>query len=162
MLSHCLHPGFHAFRIEQWVTPWQYKAMRLSLAQKELLAVGLLAAGLLVALLPSLFIQRAEVRDDLKRQDIATLKRQAEDFYNQHEYYPDELPSPYRYLITDTAAQHTQGYYLEAQLERPSVNMVGFDEDEKRKYHFRVLSENNQTLYRVCGGTELQCQSSTN
>ena len=133
--------------------------MRLSLAQKEATALAALAALLLVALLPSLLIQRTEVRDDLKRQAIATLKRQAEDFYNKHEYYPDELPSPYRYVVTDTAATHTQGYYLEAQLERPQVDTRGFDEDEKRKYHFRMLNENNQILYRVCGGTEMQCQS---
>lgn len=133
--------------------------MPVSRAQKEIAASGVLVIALLSALLPSFFIQRAEVRDDLKRQDIAALKRQAEDFYNQYEYYPDELPSPYRYVVTDTAAQHTQGYYLETKLERPSVNMVGFDEDEKRKYHFRVVNENNQTLYRVCGGTEIQCQS---
>lgn len=133
--------------------------MRLSLARRESLVLAGLIAMFLLALLPSLLTQRAEVRDDLKRQDIATLKRQAEDFYNQHEYYPDELPSPYRYMVTDTAANHTQGYYLEAQLERPQADTLGFDEDEKRKYHFRVLNVNNQTLYRVCGGTERQCQS---
>lgn len=133
--------------------------MRLSLAQKEAVTLAALVVLLLLALVPSLLTQRAEVRDDLKRQDIAALKRQAEDFYNQHEYYPDELPSPYRYVVTDTAAQHTQGYYLETQLERPLANTLGFDEDEKRKYHFRVVNENKQTLYRVCGGIELQCQS---
>ncbi len=133
--------------------------MRFSRAQKETISLAALVVLLLVALVPSLLRQRTEVRDDLKRQAIATLKRQAEDFYNKHEYYPDQLPSPYRYVVTDTAAMHTQGYYLEAHMERPQADTRGFDEDEKRKYHFRVLNENNQILYRVCGGTEMQCQS---
>lgn len=133
--------------------------MQFSLAQKEAITLTTLTVLLLGALVPSLITQRVEARDDLKRQDIAVLKRQAEDFYNRYEYYPDTLPSPYRYVVTNTAANHTQGYYLEAQLERRAPDALGFDEDEKRKYHFRVLNEKSHTLYRVCGGTETQCQS---
>lgn len=131
--------------------------MRRTRAQTEILVLAGLIVLLMIALLPSLLIQRAEVRDDRKRQDIAALKRQAEDFYNQHQYYPDQLPSPYRYIVTQRQQQHASGYYLEATQERHSADTIGFDEDEKRKYHFRVLNENNQTLYRVCGGTETQC-----
>lgn len=125
---------------------------------------GLLLIGL-GALTPSLVIERAEVRDDLRRADIAYLKRALEDFYNQHNFYANNLAElnqdkgpAYRYVVTSTVNRHAQGYYLETNLERRQPETRGFDEDEKRKYHFRILRDHHTTLYRVCGGTELQCQ----
>lgn len=64
----------------------------------------------------------------------------------------------YRYCVTDVKHDHATGFFLEATLERPQTNTTAVDEDEQRKYEYRVLNESNHTLYRVCGGTETQCQ----
>lgn len=149
---------------------------------------------LIQAVLPA----RAEVRDDLRRQDITNLKHSLEHYFNQHEYYPtppsglpacttsspeswffgstspllkeqhiDAIPHDvrenrgyhYSYCVTAHGGSgRTQGYYLQAQLERPEAQQRSFDEDEARKFHFRVLHEQDRILYRVCGGNEKQCE----
>ena len=168
-------------------------------AQKELLVLMLLAAVFCLALAPSMLETRTLVRDDLRQQDLAQLKRALEDYYNKHEYYvtapsqktectssnepeswffgdqsvllkekivqalPHDLREPqgyvYRYCVTKLENNKTAGYFLEARFEgsrhKPGS---GFDEDENRKYHFLIQNDQNQILYRVCGGTELQCQ----
>lgn len=65
----------------------------------------------------------------------------------------------YRYCVTSLANGKTTGYFLEAQFEGTRYKPgSGFDEDEYRKYHFLIQKDQNQILYRVCGGTDLQCQ----
>lgn len=155
--------------------------------QREYLILTLLLAILLGFTIPSLLTARASVRDGLRRQDITYLKRSLEQFYNANEYYPlingadcitsdnpsnwyfiDTLPHDvreddghiYRYCVTDTdpAAGGAIGYFLEATLEvdQPTGNF--FDEDESRKFYYRQFTENDRTIYRVCGGTEMQCE----
>lgn len=162
---------------------------------RALLVLGtLLVIGLLQAVVPA----RAEVRDDLRRQDITNLKRSIEQYFNRREFYPtpptgksactssspdswffgksspllreqyiDVIPHDvreyrehyYAYCTTTSdSAGKTQGYYLQAQLERPEVPLRSFDEDESRKFYFRILREDDQVLYRVCGGNEKQCE----
>lgn len=63
----------------------------------------------------------------------------------------------YRYCATNTDNKTGQGYFIEAQLEQTLPPIIAFDEDESRKFTYQILSENGKTLYRVCGGTERQC-----
>jgi type II secretory pathway pseudopilin PulG len=64
----------------------------------------------------------------------------------------------YRYCVTSLSRGKATGFYLEAQLESKAPVGVFFDEDEERKFGFRVLKENGKRLYRVCGGQETQCE----
>src|SRR5687768_3132610 len=60
----------------------------LTTARREYLVLAVLLIIFLVSLIPSLLTSRAHVRDGLRRQDITSLKRSLEQFYNEHEYYP--------------------------------------------------------------------------
>lgn len=64
----------------------------------------------------------------------------------------------YTYCITSVEKKHATGYYLEATLENQATDGTYFDEDEHRKFDYRILHKNGKTLYRVCGGTETQCK----
>lgn len=66
----------------------------------------------------------------------------------------------YRYCITDIQNETAAGYYFEAQLEVNQPDIVAVDEDETRNFTYRVLHEERKILYRVCGGTEKQCELS--
>lgn len=140
----------------------------------EMIAVLVLAAMFLVFALPALFYARADIRDDGRKNDIAQLKHALEQYNNKANNYiatPDGQPgcinskaikapaitSDYRYCVTQVTGKQITGYYLEAQLENHQADYIGFDEDEDRKYAFRILNENGHTLYRVCGGEEKQC-----
>jgi len=141
---------------------------------------------------------RQEVRDDLRRQDVAKIKRALENYNNEHNFYAkppggqpqctkstdigswffsdsspilaegftDAIPHDvreetgywYEYCVTAADAKGALGFYLQAALEVDQDDMTGFDEDEARKYHYRVLNEAGRTLYRVCGGSETQCE----
>lgn len=69
----------------------------------------------------------------------------------------------YTYCVTSTdVADHTDGYFLQAVLERPQPERRAFDEDEDRKFHYRVLHDGERVLYRVCGGREKQCEPTLN
>lgn len=167
-------------------------------AALEYRAVVLLGALFLGALIAAVIPARAEVRDDLRRQDVTNLKHAVEQYFNQHEYYPtppagasactasspaswlfgasspllreqhiDAIPHDvreyreyyYAYCTTSSdSAGQTQGYYLQARLERPEQETRSFDEDEARKFHYRILYDGEAVLYRVCGGNEKQCE----
>lgn len=130
----------------------------LTVAGREYLVLTFLLLIFVVLLIPSLLTTRAEIRDGLRKQDIATLKHNAEMYFNEHNIYPTSLDaSPYRYVVTKTQDQAASGYYIEAELEVEQLDQTAFDEDELRKYHFRILHEDNKILYRVCGGEETQC-----
>lgn len=64
----------------------------------------------------------------------------------------------YSYCVTGIQKRVTNSFYLEATLESNVPEGVYFDEDEKRKFDYRILYENGKTLYRVCGGEEKQCK----
>jgi hypothetical protein len=71
----------------------------------------------------------------------------------------------YRYCVTsadETGLPAGQagalGYFLEAQLEVDQPDQRTFDEDELRKFYYRILHEDDKILYRVCGGEEKQCE----
>lgn len=168
---------------------------RASLEYRAVLVLGVLLVGALIA---AVIPARAEVRDDLRQQDVTNLKHAVEQYFNQHEYYPtppagtpactasspaswffgdfspllkeqhiDAIPHDvreyheyyYTYCPTNTDSMgKTQGYYLQAQLERPEREQRSFDEDEERKFHFRILHDQQRVLYRVCGGNEKQCE----
>lgn len=137
-----------------------------STAKKEYIAIGALLIIYLAFLIPALVHERTLVRDDLRKADLGTIKFGLEMYYNKHTYFP---PTPdgkigctnyggYRYCVTSLENKHASGFYLQAQLESRQPEARGFDEDEHRKYDFRVLREGTATLYRVCGGVELQCR----
>lgn len=67
----------------------------------------------------------------------------------------------YRYCVTDIQNGAAQGYFFEAQLEVEQPDTVALDEDETRNFTYRILHEDSKILYRVCGGTETQCQLGT-
>lgn len=64
----------------------------------------------------------------------------------------------YKYCATHVESGHTIGYFFEAQLEVDQPEIVTLDEDETRNFTYRILHEDGKILYRVCGGTETQCQ----
>lgn len=156
----------------------------LTRAQREYFFLTALALIYIAFLIPSLLTTRALVRDGLRLQDITYLKRSLEQYFNQHHHYPairtpclttaepeawtfiDVLPHDvreqrgfvYRYCVTSGTPQAAQGYFLEAQFEVNTRDTRAFDEDEQRKFHYRILHENGLTLYRVCGGQETQCR----
>lgn len=155
-----------------------------TVAQREYLMLAVLAGIFIAALIPSLLTTRAAVRDGLRKEDITYLKRSLEDYYNQHATYPlpadtcitstnprswnfiPALPHDvreskgfiYRYCVTSRDARGATGYFLEAQFEGDVAGQRAFDEDEQRKFHYRILHENGKTLYRVCGGEQIQCK----
>jgi len=63
----------------------------------------------------------------------------------------------YRYCATVVENGKTTGYYLEAELEVDQSDIIAFDEDEERKFAYRILHDGARILYRVCGGDENQC-----
>ncbi|MBI1833778.1 MAG: hypothetical protein HYR90_03040 [Candidatus Andersenbacteria bacterium] len=65
----------------------------------------------------------------------------------------------YRYCVTDIRKGEAKGYFFEASLELPQNDVIAFDEDETRKFDYRILHEDDKALYRVCGGTETQCRN---
>lgn len=156
----------------------------LTVAQREYLTLAILLLIFVILLIPSLLATRAAIRDGLRQQDITYLKRTLEQYFNEHEIYPaiskncltsnhpDDWPFiavlphavrenrgfSYRYCVTSANSSGATGYFLEAQLENDQPDTISFDEDEQRKFHYRILHENGQTLYRVCGGEEKQCQ----
>jgi hypothetical protein len=66
----------------------------------------------------------------------------------------------YQYCMTGVSqsSQTVAGYYLQAELEVKQDDTRTFDEDESRKFHYRILHQDGQVLYRICGGTETQCE----
>lgn len=165
--------------------------------QWELAAVLVFVVLIAAYMIPAIGYTRADVRDDLRKTDIAQLKQALERYNNTAKHY---VPSPdghlactnsidvnswlfgpnsplvkqkivtaiphdvresatqnYQYCITDIQNNQVTAYYLQAQLENYQPDQIGFDEDEARKYAFRILNENGHTLYRVCGGSEKQC-----
>lgn len=134
-------------------------------ARWEAVALVVLLLVLLAFAIPAFLHARAEVRDDLRRDDLTNLKRELEQYNNKFKVYPaisggQEGCTPkgsYTYCVTQVEAGQTVGFYVEAQLEVPQPDTIGFDEDESRKFAYRIINENHRTLYRVCGGTETQC-----
>ena len=128
-------------------------------AKHEYLVLAILAVIFIVALIPSLLTTRAEIRDGQRKQNITQHKRSLEDYYNIHEYYPMTYEAtPYSYHVSSHNKLGATGYYLEAQFEVEQKDQTAFDEDESRKFHYRILNQDNKTFYRVCGGIEMQCQ----
>lgn len=64
----------------------------------------------------------------------------------------------YSYCVTQAPKKQATAFYLEARLESNEPKGIFFDEDEQRKFHYRVLEEDGKKLYRVCGGEEKQCK----
>lgn len=64
----------------------------------------------------------------------------------------------YSYCTSGATENGAQAFYLEATMESNVREGVFFDEDEQRKFGYRVLLEDGEKLYRVCGGDEQQCK----
>lgn len=64
----------------------------------------------------------------------------------------------YSYCVTKIDNKRAISFYLEAMLESNHPEGIFFDEDEKRKFDYRILREDGTLLYRVCGGEEQQCK----
>lgn len=137
-----------------------------SIAKKEYVVLLALLLIYLTFLVPALLHERTLVRDDRRKAELGTIKFGLEMYNNKYKYFP---PTPdgkigctaygsYTYCVTSLDNKHASGFYLQAQLESRQPEARGFDEDEQRKYDFRVLHQGMTTLYRVCGGVELQCR----
>lgn len=129
-------------------------------------------------LLYAVLVTRAEIRDDQRKQDLTTLKQALEQYNNRHHGYPAAPPnqSPcttsdekdswffseasskgYRYCAAAGQQGLADGFFLETALEHTQPTGTFKDEDERRKFRYRVLEEDGKLLYRICGGTEDQC-----
>ncbi|MEK7499581.1 MAG: hypothetical protein AAB649_03170 [Patescibacteria group bacterium] len=64
----------------------------------------------------------------------------------------------YTYCASGINNNGARGYVLEASMESNMTEGVFFDEDEQRKFDYRVLLEKGILKYRVCGGEEDQCK----
>lgn len=165
--------------------------------QRELTTIVVVGCIVLGIAAYSVNFSRAQVRDDLRKQDITNLKRSLEQYNNVHESYVsspttekectqsssgswffgdtspilneqfiDAIPHDvrehkghvYTYCVTSTNDKQATGFYLQAILEADIEEGVYFDEDEKRKFGYRILREDNKLLYRVCGGEDVQCK----
>lgn len=105
-------------------------------------------------LVPSLQYARRERQDGVRRDEIALLKQSLEQKNNEVGYYPIEFDaSPYTYIVEQADAKAAIAWYLRTELENPSEEVNGFDEEGGRNYYFRVVKEEGKTYYDVCGGT---------
>ncbi|MGH9857590.1 MAG: hypothetical protein ACRD4B_07075 [Acidobacteriota bacterium] len=166
--------------------------------RREYWTVGIFLVLLGGLLLSSFITARAQVRDELRKQDLTNLKHAVEMYNNAHGYYPappsgtpgctrsddrsswlfneespllkeqhlDAIPHDvreqrghiYTYCVTDVKDNQGLGFYLQAQFEVDQADTRTFDEDESRKFHYRILHDEETILYRICGGNEKQCQ----
>jgi hypothetical protein len=55
--------------------------------------------------------------------------------------------------VTSSTDAGAAAWYLRAQLENEHAAEAGHDEDEGRKYDYRLIRESAATYYEVCGGT---------
>lgn len=84
-----------------------------------------------------------------------------------HERVVDAIPHDvrerrgfvYTYCITALAPGGAGGYYLDARLENKRPLGSVFDEDERRKFYYRVVMDHGQLILRICGGSERQCET---
>lgn len=124
------------------------------IAQREafvLLAALIIFMGLLY---PALLHARREARDGIRRNEVAAFKKLLEQYYNEHETYPLKFSAaPHEYIVTSSTSIGVTAWYLRAQLENSHGSQAGHDEDEGRKYDFRLIREGESTYYEVCGGT---------
>lgn len=108
----------------------------------------------LALLFPALMYARRETRDGIRRNEIAAFKQVLEQYYNTHETYPRVFDaSPHEYVVSEADGAGAKSWYLRAQLENKHTAEAGYDEDEGRKYNFRLVQEGSVTFYEVCGGT---------
>ncbi len=124
------------------------------ITQREALVFLVGVVVFLALLFPALRYARRETRDGIRRNEIAAFKQVLEQYYNTHETYPAEFDaSPHRYVVTEMDGAGARAWYLRAQLENKHPTQAGYDEDEGRKYNFRLVQKGSVTFYEVCGGT---------
>ncbi len=124
------------------------------IAQREGLIIGGTVVVFLALLFPALLYARREARDGIRRNEIAAFKQVLEQHYNKYEAYPLEFNAhPHEYVVIEKAGTEAASWYLRAELENPHTTSAGHDEDEGRKYDYRLIHTEGRTYYEVCGGT---------
>ena len=125
-----------------------------SRARNEILAIVALLIVYACLLLPALKYERREVRDGIRRDEIAAFKRQLEQHFNVHNTYPLEFnASPHEYVATREEEDGAKSFFLRAKLENAAENEEGYDAEAGRNYNYRVINKDGETYYEVCGGT---------
>lgn len=122
-------------------------------AKWEYVVVGCLLLLLATTLYPSLRYARREKRDGIRREALATLKTDMEQYYNKHNTYPLEFSAdPYLYIVTEKDSKGAIGWYLRTQLENFHAVSAGFDLEGGHNFYYRVVDEGGSTWYDICGG----------
>lgn len=126
-----------------------------ALAKKEYIVIGFLLGILFASMIPSLLYARKEKRDGIRRDEIAAMKRALEGINNVKGVYPLEFKAtPHQYIVTDKDSTSAKGWFLRVELENPTKDELGFDEEAGRNYFFRILNEHGHIYYDVCGGED--------
>lgn len=123
-------------------------------ARREVTALALAALIFAVLLVPALQHARREARDGQRREALAAAKQQLEQHYNKHEMYPRTFTGDnFEYVVLEVDSRGATAWYLRTALENSAPPQAGFDPEEGHNYYFRVLRDQAQTFYDICGGT---------
>ena len=129
--------------------------MRMStLAKREVSVVIIAVIVLLILLIPAVQYSRQEVRDGIRRDEVAAGKRVLEDYFNEHGAYPLVFDAaPHEYVVVVSEGGAALEWFIRAQLENTAPPESGYNPEEERNFHYRVVNDRGQTYYEVCGGS---------
>lgn len=113
--------------------------------------------GYVAGLLPQLKWQArlvlAASQDLVVEEELAQFKKQLEQFYNAHTYYPTTFDaSPYRYVVVADGTQPAAGWYLRARRYSADAEKSDYDGQKGRGFQYRIVKEGEYFYYDICGG----------
>ena len=125
-----------------------------TIARKELTVLVLVVLCFVLLLMPALLHARRERRDGVRREALAALKTELEQYNNKTGTYPLTFDAgEYQYVVTEQAKEAATSWHLRTKLENNPQPTTGFDEEAGRNYYYRVVKEDKGTWYEICGGT---------
>lgn len=123
-------------------------------ARREMTTIALAALIFVALLYPNLQHARREARDGLRRDQLALIKQQIEQYNNLHQAYPLQFDAaPNAYVVLNQDSTGATAWYLRAALENPGRPSSGYDAERGRNYIYRIVREGGRTYYDICGGT---------
>ncbi len=115
---------------------------------------GLLLLVLLLAILPSLHYARREMRDGIRRDALAALKNDLEQYNNKHNVYPFTfVTGTSTYVVTEKDDKGAVAWYLRTALENSHPAGSGIDQEAGHNFYYRIVQAGDKTYYDICGGT---------